>query len=311
MVKYLIGIDSGGSKFLIKAADLQGKTLSVYEGAPAGFRFSSLKQGVQDVNEHIQHCLDRFGGLREDCEAMVCGSTGIDSQADYHRIKEVYENLGGFTCPLQCVNDAEVALHAATGGIGVIVIAGTGSVAFGRNAQNETTRSGGWWFSMGADEGSGTFISLRALQHMSACFDRLLSEDDLAGMLRDHLQLRTREDLIKLGRGSVSEWSRLKIPKIVDEAAENGCSAAFKILDEAAHHTFLLGYSVVNKLKLFEENTFRVGVWGSAIARSPIHFRLFSEKFCNAYPQVDVVLPDQDAASGAVVMAMKLYRMKS
>jgi N-acetylglucosamine kinase-like BadF-type ATPase len=307
-LKYLIGIDSGGSKFLVKAADLMGKTVGIYEATPAGFRFSSLEQGVKDVSNHIQHCLDQFGGVRENCAALVCGSTGIDSDTDYVRIKAVYENLGGFQCPIKCVNDAEVALQAATGGVGVIVIAGTGSIAFGRNSQNETTRSGGWWFSMGADEGSGTHISLRALQHLGAWFDRQLPEDELIANLRDTLALQTREDLIKMGRSSVSVWSQLKLPQLVDEAAENGCLSALRIMEEASYHTFCLGNSVVSKLKLYEEPVFRVGVWGSAIARSPIHYRLFAERFQRCYENVDVVLPDQDAASGAVLMALELYR---
>ena len=306
-MQYVLGVDSGGSKFLIKAADLEGQVIAVYEGAPAGFRFDSLEQGIHDVNENIRHCLAQFDGRRENCAAMVCGSTGIDSDRDYMRIKEVYENLGGFNCPVQCVNDAEVALHAATGGVGAIVIAGTGSVAFGRNSRDETSRSGGWWFSMGADEGSGTFISLRALQHVGAFFDGLVPDNLLVELFRDELKIAAREDLISLGRSPISRWSGLKLPKLVDQAADAKCPSALDILHEAAHHTFSLGNSVVTKLRLFDEENFRIGAWGSAIARSPIHFRFFKEKFEQEYNDVDVILPDQDAASGAVGMAQKLH----
>ncbi len=309
-MKYLIGIDSGGSKFLVKAADMTGKILGAYQGTPAGFRFSNLEQGVLEVNERIQNCLNQFDGLRENCLAMVCGSTAIDSEDDYLRIRAVYENLGGFQCPIKCVNDAEVALHAATGGIGVIVIAGTGSIAFGRNRENKTTRSGGWWFSMGADEGSGTYISLRALQHVGARFDGLESEDELIRTMEEKLNLRTREELIKLGRGSIALWSQLKIPKLVDEAAENRCSSAIKIIEDASYHTFSLGKSIVKKLKLDEEPSFCVGAWGSAIARSPLHFQLFAKRFRDEYKNVKVVLPDQDAAVGALLMAEQLHRQK-
>jgi len=227
---------------------------------------------------------------------------------DQQRIKRVYENLGGFSCLIHCVNDAEVALHAATGGIGVIVISGTGSVAFGRNRQGQTNRSGGWWFSMGADEGSGTFIALRALQHGGAYLDNRSPEDELIRLLRNQLGITRREDLIGLGRSPVSHWSKLKIPKLVDEAAATGCTEAMLILEEAAEHTFRLGDSVVKKLELNSENYFRVGAWGSAIAKSPIHFRLFKEKFLQTYPDAIVTLPVRDAAMGAVTMALEMIQ---
>ena len=309
-MRYVIGIDSGGTKYLVKAANLKGQVLGKFEGLPAGFRFDSLQCAVKKVSQNIDSCLSQFGGNRADCVYMVCGSTGIDSKEDYFRIKEVYENLPGFSCPLRCVNDAEVAQYAATGGIGVLVISGTGSIAFGRNAQGETARSGGWWLSMAADEGSGTYITVRALQHLALWFDHRIDESKLALRLKNTLYINKRKDLITLGRSSASKWGPLNIPQIVDQAAEQGDAAALRIIQDAAGHTYDLANSVVKKLNFDKDLAFKVGVWGSAITKSRLHFHFFKEKFENEYHHVQVILPEKDAADGALQMALDLLKKR-
>ena len=60
--------------------------------------------------------------------------------------------------PIEVVGDMLIALEAAfDSGPGVIVIAGTGSIAYGRNRQGTTVRAGGWGFAIG-DEGSAHWI---------------------------------------------------------------------------------------------------------------------------------------------------------
>ena len=88
---------------------------------------------LRRVNRNIDACLARFGGHRRDCAFLVCGTTGIDSDRDSRVVQEIYEGLSGFRCPVLCVNDAQVAQFAVTGGVGAVVIAGTGSIAFGCN----------------------------------------------------------------------------------------------------------------------------------------------------------------------------------
>lgn len=301
---YILGIDSGGTKFLVRACTLSGASLGVFTGTAAGFRFKELSDGIREVSLHIDACLAQFMGRREDCRYLVVGSTGIDSTPDYQRIRAIYDSLSGFSCPIWCGNDSEVAHYAATGGVGVLVISGTGSVAFGRNKLGEIARSGGWWFTMGADEGSGTSIALSALQHMALVYDSRCEASLLSHMLSDRLRLTDRADLIRIGRGTWSSWSQYRLPQLVDEAAEKGDHYAKKLLEDASFHTFTLGDSVIKKLKLDVEESFIVGAWGSAIVKSRLHFEAFKRRFQEKYTHVRVVLSHEDAAMGAVRMGI-------
>ena len=88
----------------------------------------------------------------------------------------------------------------------------------------------------------------------------------------------TREELIEISvQIQKREWKNPGLPALVDKAAARGDKYAIKILRDAAGCTFDLGDSVITKLKLNEEPTFKVGAWGSAIVKSPLHFSCFKK----------------------------------
>ena len=77
----------------------------------------------------------------------------------------------GHKAPVLVVNDALVALEAGAGdGPGIVLIAGTGSICYGRNEEGQAARAGGWGYMLG-DEGSGWWIGRRALSAVMRQFD--------------------------------------------------------------------------------------------------------------------------------------------
>jgi N-acetylglucosamine kinase-like BadF-type ATPase len=126
-------------------------------------------------------------------------------------------------------------------------------------------------------------------------------------MLFEGLGIGTREELIEIGvQIQKAEWKNPGLPVIVDNAAAMGDEYAIGILKDAAGCTFDLADSVITKLKLNEEPAFKVGVWGSAIVKSPLHFSFFRDKMEKKYHKARVVIPKVDAATGACMIAMDL-----
>jgi N-acetylglucosamine kinase-like BadF-type ATPase len=98
-------------------------------------------------------------------------------------------------CPMEVIGDMLVAYDAAMhGGPGVVVIAGTGSIAYGRNEHNETARAGGWG-SVISDEGSGYWIGRNAVSAVFRTFDSGRSTV-LTRQVLDLWKVFTRDDLI-------------------------------------------------------------------------------------------------------------------
>lgn len=304
-MKYVLGIDSGGTKYLVRACTLDGEPLASYTGRPAGHYRFEYAEVLRRVNDNIDQCLARFGGKRQDCACLVCGTTGLDSQRDQRVVDEIYGGLPGFSCPVLCVNDAQVAQFAVTGGIGAVVIAGTGSIAFGRNEKGQTARCGGWPPCIFGDDGSGTWIARKALYHMSLLLDHRVQPSPLSSLLDQELHIEKSEDLIGICIDIEHNcWHDPGLTQLVDRAAEQGDAYAEEILRDAARHTFALGDAVIRQLELYKLPTFRIGAWGSAIVKSRLHFTEFRNRVLEKYSNADIRIAQEDAAMGACRIAM-------
>src|SRR5262249_28972129 len=111
----------------------------------------------------LQRLMQRtIGGLGITPAAICLGIAGVDRQDEARTVRAIMRRLGHRSRTV-VVNDALIALVAGAGdGPGIVIIAGTGSIAYGRNGRYEAARAGGWGHIIG-DEGSGYWIGREAL----------------------------------------------------------------------------------------------------------------------------------------------------
>lgn len=304
-MKYVLGIDSGGTKYLIKACGMDGQVLSIHIGQPAYHSRIGAEEAFRRIHQSIRACLKAFHGSPEDCRAITVGAAGLDVPGDEKDIEAIYRRLEGFDCPLQVVNDAQLAHHAVTGGVGVVVIAGTGSIAYGRDAAGRECRVGGWPPVIGGDEGSGTWIACQALAHFSRVLDGAEPPAALYDHLKTRLALQSGQDLMRVA--TEVEKRTFKDPGLsqwVNEAADAGDLAAGDILRRAGAITAELAKAVIRQLDFDPEAPFTVGAWGSAIVKSQRHFDAFTQSLLKAYPRVQTHVASCDAADAALQMAL-------
>lgn len=306
-MEYIIGIDSGGTNFRVLASDLQGRPLAQYNGMPANHYHFNREELLRRINDNIDHCLEQFGGAREEARYIVCGTTGLDSPEDAILLDECYGSLPGFCCPVKVINDAELAHYTVTGGRGILVISGTGSIAFGRNRIGKEGRAGGWMFSISGDEGSGSWVSRRALRHLGRWMDGGVPATPLSELLVQELGVATRDQLNKLAaQCAAPPWGTPELSVLVNRAAEQKDRYAVEILQEAAGHLLLLVEDLVCALDMeTTEPDFVTAVWGSNILHSPQMLETFGQKLAQRFPQAQLCLPQRSATEGAVSMALE------
>src|SRR5260370_11049479 len=161
MMKYSIGFDGGGTKTECVILDSAGKIIGEGRGAPStplrcGFdaAFGSLRQAAAEA-------LNTAGLHASSISGVCAGLAGAGRKSVVRRVL-VFLAREFSNAVAQVATDLEIALEAAVGsGPGVVLIAGTGSAAYGRNAAGETARAGGdgpW----GGDGGSAVEIGRRA-----------------------------------------------------------------------------------------------------------------------------------------------------
>lgn len=240
---------------------------------------------------------------------LVCGTTGIDSKEDYRRLMELYTGIGGSSCPVILMNDAELAHYTVTGGEGVLLISGTGSIVTGTNKNGKTARAGGWPLAILGDEGSGTWVTKMALRHVGRWLDEAVEKTVMTERICDLLGIREREDLIAMALESGINPANLpQLGKLVNEAAEEGDFYALEILTEAAHHLAALIRDIGYALDLKEtEPDFKLGLWGSCILKSPQIFEELKNEISRDFPDARICLPEKEAIDGAVELALSRY----
>ena len=143
--------------------------------------------------------------------AACCGLAGVDRPADYALMRPL---LRGLAAQVQLVNDAELALEALPGRCGVCLIAGTGSIALGRDPTGHQARTGGWGHIVG-DEGSGYDIGRRALQAILQAADGRGPQTSLQAALLRAWELATPLDLIAR---VYPAQSKVVVPEVADVA---------------------------------------------------------------------------------------------
>lgn len=173
--KYLIGLDGGGTKTKCVITDFNFNPLYTCQGGPSNF----LLIGTQIVSETILSLiLESISYLKispDDIASILIGTTGAGRQNDAQKLKidftQYAESKGYSFKSFNVDSDARIALEGAfSGGPGSLLIAGTGSVIFGKDRNHQIHRVGGFGRLIG-DEGSGNTLGRRGLNQVAKEFD--------------------------------------------------------------------------------------------------------------------------------------------
>ena len=247
MADYFLGVDGGQSSTYALIGDSIGRVLGAGRGGPSN---------------HVGAAEGRakFTGAIQDCLTAACAHGGLDVSA----IRFASSCLGFSGGPadkeailqeilpsarIMVTHDALIALSGATAGEpGLIVIAGTGSIAFGRNASGDTARAGGWGYVFG-DEGGAFHIVRQALRAALRLEEGWGPPTSLRPTLLEATGARDVNEL--LHRLYTPEFARPRIAefaKLVDHAAENGDATAREILNEAAEQLASIARAVHGQL---------------------------------------------------------------
>ena len=162
-MRYVFGIDGGGTSSRLAIEDLEGRRLFYREGASSNPNSRDRLQIEATFAELFASAMAQAGLSPSDCVAGFAGVAGIDRVADCEPYVELLRRASGFSCPIGAGNDAEPALAGALDDIeGILLIAGTGSIALARARDGTQVRAGGWGHLLG-DEGSAWRIAFDAI----------------------------------------------------------------------------------------------------------------------------------------------------
>lgn len=230
-MRYILGVDGGGTKTLALLGDLNGNVLgrglsgsSNANGVGFDAACSALEAAINVA------CKDHEGEI----SAICLGLAGAGRKEEIAQ----FQNWALHTFPktvVKVVSDAEVLLAAGvTSGPAIALICGTGSIVYGRTVTGELIRAGGWGYLFG-DEGSGYAIGSAALRAVMQAYDGRRSKTLLTELVLKRYELRSPPGLIRRIYGAELPPSTVAaLTDLVEQAAERGDSVAIAILEEAS-----------------------------------------------------------------------------
>lgn len=156
----VVGMDAGGTKTRAFAVTRAGEIVGRGVGGGANLLSSPDPQG--SIAAALREAL--AGRVPT---AIVLACAGGERQADRAKGRAILSALVGPDVAVEVTHDGKAALYAGTAaGCGVVLISGTGSIAYGRNDQGAEQRCGGWGYLVG-DEGSAVWIGQEGLRAAS------------------------------------------------------------------------------------------------------------------------------------------------
>jgi N-acetylglucosamine kinase-like BadF-type ATPase len=301
---HVLGIDAGGTKTVCLLADDQGRIVS--EARRSGANLQAV--GELEVEKVLHEVMEEAIGERSVMPAVVClGIAGVDRPDDSAVIRGIMKRIG-YKARIVVVNDALVALEAgAPGKPGVVVISGTGSISYGRDANGKAARSGGWGYVLG-DEGSGYWIGRAALRAVLREADRRGPATILSGLLLEHFGVTEAQGLIHHVYNTNLKPSAIgALATCVQAAFSQGDEVAVGILRGAANELEASALSVARRLELIGQ-PFVFILAGGIFRAVPWLQQELERRLPIAAPGSDVRPLDREPATGAVAIALQEAR---
>lgn len=301
----LLGVDCGATKTHSIITDENLKLLGIGVAGGSNYHVVGINGALASLRSSISQAIS-MGKIGNKVVDIACfGICGIRTAKDYKFAEKLVRSLN-VAAKYLIASDQMIAYYATTlGKPGIVVVAGTGAVAYGRNESGDEVMAGGWGWLIG-DEGSAFYIARKALMRVMKAVDGRADHTILVELAKEHFRLSNMDEIIEV------VYHRLPRPqaiatfaKMVSKAAQEGDRVASEILKEAGKELALMAITVANKLGFVKrgENVIigRVGgVW-----RSKVVSKVFSEEVRRSIPSALVREPVKFPVIGALVVGLK------
>ncbi|HMN50150.1 MAG TPA: BadF/BadG/BcrA/BcrD ATPase family protein [Ignavibacteriaceae bacterium] len=306
-MKYLIGMDGGGTKTKCILTDLNLQPIYETIGGPSNFLVIGTETVSETILNLINDCTSSQDILSDDIQAIVLGTTGGGRRNDAELLeKQIFNQAKQNNIAInkfRVESDARIALEGAfTGKAGSILIAGTGSIMFGKDEEGKIHRVGGFGRYIG-DEGSGYRIGRKGLNAVARAYDGRAKYTKIADLLEQEFSISSAEELItEVYRNNFNIAS---VAPLVFDAAESGDKIAQRILENEANELLLHISAMKEKLKV---QILKVSLIGSLLTTPNYFSYLFNEMVVRKFNDIQIKEAEHSPEYGAALMAKNLSK---
>jgi len=302
----ILGIDGGGTKTVAWLASPRPNSQILGRGTsgPSNQRAVGPVLAMKNLDAAVESAFENAGLNRQTVHAACLGLAGVDRPSDRGAVLQ-WADDARLALRVRVVNDAVPLLFAGPGnGTGIALIAGTGSLAWGRNSMGQTARAGGWGYLLG-DEGSAFALGTAALKAVIMAADGRAEETALLQPVLESLKISSTAEIVpavyssEIPRAVLAGLAPLLFqPELQEDAAVR------HIVHQAAQDLATMTDSVARQLHM--PAPYPLAVTGSVLLQQETYrtaiLQALTQSGC-ATPSVTLV---PDAAEGAIRLAEDL-----
>jgi N-acetylglucosamine kinase-like BadF-type ATPase len=297
---WVLGVDAGGTRTVCLLADRRGEILSERRGP--GANLQSCEQGRS--RRFFVRLYGKPSKALPVAPAAICvGMAGVDREDDAEVVLKILSVLG-FGAVALVVNDALIALEAGAGSEpGIVIITGTGSIAYGRDRNGRAARAGGWGYVLG-DEGSGYWMGRLALRAVVRESDGRGRATLLTPFILSRFGVAKPEALIhEVYYRSMRPPAIAALAGLVQQACEEGDQVARAILEGAVDALLASAGAVAYRLGI--QGDFPLVLSGGILRAVPLLASELQRQLPRVAPRSVPLLLQAEPAVGAVRLALR------
>jgi glucosamine kinase len=302
---HVAGIDGGGTRTRFVLADANGRILARREGRGSLLGAGRDPEIAEDIERHVR-ALAEEAGVELPLRALCAGLAGSAGRPEATRIFQDELVRLGIASRVSVIPDAEVAFEDAFGeGEGILVIAGTGSIALGRGEAGGLHRVGGWGALLG-DEGSAYGIALDGIRAAMRGAEGLGEPTLLTSAILSRLRIDSLSGIFKWSQDARKGEIAALAPAVFGTAAA-GDRVAISILEKALDG--ILDHARALRRALFpERGSDRPAIPGALVggiveAGGPLNDEVIRRFRMEG---IEVVADTVDPPRGAVSLALRM-----
>ena len=305
-MKYFLGFDGGGTKTKCVLASEDLKVLAENTGGPSNFLIIGSETVAETIVKLTFNCIAQSGISLSEIRGAVIGTTGAGRESDAVKLKEAVlqkfkEEEKEFT-DFEIVSDATIALEGAFGGNpGSILIAGTGSIMYGKDSKGNFLRVGGFGKFIG-DEGGGNSLGRKGLIAIAKEFDGRGEKTLLSKIAKENFGISDGPTLIKKVYSDKFPMSEFA-PFVID-AASKGDEIAKRIIEEESEELILHIKAMQKKMDV---SPLQLVLIGSPVTKPGYYSEILKTKIARL---TNVVLQQSQYPPeiGAIILAKKIFQ---
>jgi N-acetylglucosamine kinase-like BadF-type ATPase len=303
-MKYYLGIDGGGTKTKVCLMDESMTIIGFGNGGPSSIDTVDRKTTLKSIRNALLELNPDLIDLTH-IDGIFAGLGGVVTENDKLALQELLRDLPytDDSTLIKVENDVINALASGEkGDYGMVLIVGTGMVAYGRNQDGITHKAGGWGYKEG-DAGSSYDLGYQSIKTVIRAFDKRIPSSGFTDAVAESLGMREPKDIVAIMDKLWGHRTNIaSLAPLVTEYANQGDSNAMTIIDVATDELALCVKAVYQNIDLPHSHLVVVGSLGNAQGyfKSQLH-----EKIHAIDSKIEIVPPAIDPAFAAAIIALR------